>query len=62
LRDIEEVSYQTIPKPPRVIVLVKHETDFGRELVFSPLMPAIPFTKNKTVDDLIDRIAKSKGP
>jgi len=61
LRDIKNVSYQTMMNPPKVTLSLRHETDLGNELSFSPPMSFIPFKKNKDIEKLIDRIDQARG-
>ncbi|WP_299803220.1 hypothetical protein [uncultured Shewanella sp.] len=61
LRDIKNVSYQTMMNPPKVTLSLRHETDLGSELSFSPPMSFIPFKKNKDIEELIDRIDQARG-
>lgn len=61
LRDIKNVSYQTMMNPPKVTLSLRHETDLGNELSFSPPMSFIPFKKNRDIEELIDRIDQARG-
>ena len=61
LQDIKNVSYQTLMNPPKVTLSLRHETDLGNELSFSPPMSFIPFKKNKDIEELIDRIDQARG-
>lgn len=61
LRDIKNVSYQAMINPPKVTLSLRHETDLGNELSFSPPMSFIPFKKNKDIEELIDRIDQARG-
>jgi hypothetical protein len=47
--------------PPRVTISVRHKTEFGDELSFSPPGSLIPFKKNKEITELIDRIDRARG-
>lgn len=61
LRDIKNVNYQVMMNPARVTISVRHNTNFGSEISFSPKISIIPFKKNKDIEDLIDRIDKVRG-
>lgn len=61
LTDIKNVSYTTAVNPPRVTISLRHETELGKDLTFSPPASWIPFKKNKDIEDLIDRIDKARG-
>ena len=60
-REIKNVSYCPFMSPPRVIISVRHETEFGKELSFSPLSAMNFFRRNKEIEELIDRIDKLRG-
>jgi len=60
-RDIKNVSYCPFMGPPRVTISVRHETEFGRELSFSPLLAVNFFRRNKEIEELIDRIDRVRG-
>ncbi len=60
-RDIKNVSYCHLMNPPRVTISVRHETELGKELSFSPLLAMNPFRKNKDIEELIDRIDRVRG-
>ncbi len=61
LTEIKNVSYSTLVSPPRVTLSLRHKTEFGDELSFSPPMSFIPFKKNPEIVELIDRIDKARG-
>jgi hypothetical protein len=61
LTDIKNVSYSVMVNPPRVTISVRHKTEFGDELSFSPPGSLIPFKKNKEITELIDRIDRARG-
>lgn len=61
LRDIKNVSYQTMMNPPKVTLSLRHETDLGNELSFSPPMSFIPFKQSKDIEELINRIDQARG-
>ena len=61
LTDIKNVSYSVMVNPPRVTISVRHKTEFGDELSFSPPGSLIPFKKNKDITELIDRIDRARG-
>ncbi|MBU8902321.1 MAG: hypothetical protein KOO69_06250 [Victivallales bacterium] len=61
LNDIKNVSYTSMGNPPRVTISLREETILGKELTFSPPGSFTPFTKNKDIEDLIDRIDKAKN-
>ncbi len=60
LSDIKNVSYQTMLKPPKVTLSLRHETDLGTELSFSPPKNLRPFKKNQDIEELIDRIDQAR--
>ena len=61
LTAIKNVSYTVLINPPRVTLSLRHETQFGDELTFSPSGSFIPFKKNKEMLELIDRIDRARG-
>jgi len=61
LTDIKNVSYSVVINPPRVTISLRHKTEFGDELTFSPPSSLIPFKKNKDIVELIDRIDRARG-
>jgi len=61
LRDIKNVSYSLIINPYRVALSLRHQTEFGKELSFSPTSTWIPFKKNPDIEELIDRIDRARG-
>ncbi|PKN51002.1 MAG: hypothetical protein CVU43_24510 [Chloroflexi bacterium HGW-Chloroflexi-5] len=61
LADIKNISYSVMVNPPRVTISLRHKTEFGDELSFSPPASLIPFKKNKDISDLIDRIDQARG-
>ena len=61
LRDIKNVSYSLIINPYRVALSLRHQTEFGKELGFSPTSTWIPFKKNPDIEELIDRIDRARG-
>jgi hypothetical protein len=61
LADIKNVSYSVVINPPRVTISLRHKTEFGDELTFSPPSSLIPFKKNKDIVELIDRIDRARG-
>jgi len=61
LREIKNVSYQTMMNPPKVTVSLRRETGLGSELSFSPPMSFVPFKKNRDIEKLIDRIDQARG-
>lgn len=61
LADIKNVSYTVLINPPRVTLSLRHKTEFGDELTFSPPGSLIPFKKNKDILELIDRIDRARG-
>lgn len=61
LRDIMNVRYSTILSPPKVTMSLRHETELGRELSFSPPAKKIPLQKNRDIEELIDRIERARG-
>ena len=61
LTDIKNVSYSVMVNPPRVTISVRHKTEFGDELSFSPPGSLIPFKKNKEITELIDRSDRARG-
>ena len=60
LTDIKNVSYTVVINPPRVTISLRHKTEFGDELTFSPPSRLIPFQKNKDIVELIDRIDRAR--
>jgi hypothetical protein len=61
LKDIKNVSYTTIINPPRVTLSIRHTTELGDELTFSPPAGWIPFRKNRDIEALIDRVDRARG-
>ncbi|HOG89293.1 MAG TPA: hypothetical protein PLV50_02055 [Smithella sp.] len=61
LSDIKNVSYTVILNPPRVTISLRHKTELGDELSFSPPANLIPFKKNKEIVELIDRIDSARS-
>jgi hypothetical protein len=61
LTDIKNVSYSVMVNPPRVTISLRHKTEFGDELSFSPPASLIPFKKNSDITELIDRVDKARG-
>lgn len=61
LTDIKNVSYTVVINPPRVTLSLRHKTEFGNEITFSPSASLIPFRKNKDIVELIDRIDRARG-
>ncbi len=61
LTDIKNVSYTVLINPPRVTLSLRHKTEFGHEITFSPPASLIPFKKNKDIMELIDRIDRARG-
>lgn len=61
LTDIKNVSYTVVINPPRVTLSLRHKTEFGDEITFSPPASLIPFRKNKDIMGLIDRIDRARG-
>jgi hypothetical protein len=61
LTDIKNVSYSVMVNPPRVTISLRHKTEFGDELSFSPPASLIPFKKNPDIKELIDRIDRARG-
>lgn len=61
LTDIKNVSYSVMVNPPRVTISLRHKTEFGDELSFSPPAGLIPFKKNPDIKELIDRIDRARG-
>lgn len=61
LSDIKNVNYQLMMNPPKVTLSIRHDTELGDELSFSPPMSFIPFKKNKDIEELIDRIDRARS-
>lgn len=61
LTDIKNVSYTVVINPPRVTLSLRHKTELGDEITFSPPASLIPFRKNKDIMELIDRIDRARG-
>lgn len=61
LSDIKNVSYTVVINPPRVTLSLRHKTEFGDEITFSPPASFIPLRKNKDIVELIDRIDRARG-
>ena len=60
LKDIKNLNFQR-SRPPRVTLSIQYETEFGSELTFSPPRSKwMGLGKNEVVEDLIDRIDKTK--
>ena len=60
LSDIKNVSYTVVLNPPRVTISLRHKTEFGDEISFSPPASLIPFKKNQDIVELIDRIDSAR--
>jgi len=61
LKDIKNVSYQTMSNPQRVTLNLRKKTDFGQEISFTPVTSLWAFKKNKDILVLIDRIDELRG-
>jgi len=61
LTEIKNVSYSTMVSPPRVTLSLRHITEFGDELSFSPPASIIPFKRNADIVELIDRIDRARS-
>jgi hypothetical protein len=61
LIDIKNVSYTTLINPPRVTMSIRHQTEFGDKLSFSPPASLVPFKQNPDIAELIDRIDRARG-
>lgn len=61
LRDIKNVNYQVMMNPPKVTLMLRHKTEFGDEISFSPPSRIMPFSKNKDIEKLIDRIDQARS-
>lgn len=60
LTDIRNISYAKMMNPPRVTVSLRVDTEFGRDLTFTPPRNFLAFGKNTDIEDLIDRIDQAK--
>jgi hypothetical protein len=47
--------------PPRITLSIRYMTELGDELTFSPPASFIPLRKNRDIEELIDRIDKTRG-
>lgn len=61
LTDIKNVSYTVLLNPPRVTISLRHKTELGDELSFSPPASLLPFKKNREIEELIDRIDSARS-
>ncbi len=61
LKDIKNVNYVAIGSPRRITMIVRHETELGKELSFAAPASANPFKKSKDVAELIDRIDQARS-
>lgn len=61
LTDIKDVSYTILLNPPRVTISLRHKTELGDELSFSPPASLLPFKKNKEIIGLSDRIDSARS-
>lgn len=60
LSDIKNVSYTTRTNPHRVTLSIRHTTELGDELSFSPPISWLPFKKNEDIEVFIERIDKAR--
>jgi len=62
LSNIMNVSESYFTKPPRVTLRLREPGVFGREIAFTPTHKAVfnPFARNTVVDDLIERIDRTR--
>lgn len=62
LADIINVDSTPFINPPRIVLTLRNETQFGRKIAFSPKRPFTfnPFATNPVADDLIDRVDKAR--
>lgn len=61
LADIKNVSYSWRMNPPRITLSIRYMTELGDQLTFSPPASFIPLRKNRDIEELIDRIDKTRG-
>jgi hypothetical protein len=56
LSEIMNVSYTVLVNPPRVTLMLRRESRFGREVTFLPPQRFSRFTPNPLITELIERI------
>lgn len=56
LWEISNVSYSIFVNPPRVTILLRRPSIFGKEISFSPPATFWPFSRSPIVVELIERI------
>lgn len=63
LSNIKNVSYSVMVNPPRVTLSLREPCSLGHEVVFSPPVKFtfVPFARSQLMDELIDRIDKSRA-
>ena len=61
LHDIINISFENILFLQRITVHVRFEGAIGRELVFKPPIFLIPFKQNPLIQELIDRVDRTRN-
>lgn len=60
IKSIENISVQMFTNPERATIHTNINTPLGKKIVFMPLTSLIPFKKNKTLQNLIERVNEKK--
>jgi len=62
LGNIRDIRYSPLSRPSRVTLSLREKCEFGYEVTFMPREIFLPnFRKNKEIEDLIDRVGKSRN-
>lgn len=56
LSEVMNISYSYVVNPPRVTLMLRHPSPFGREVTFMPPTSLMPFKKSPIVAELIERV------
>jgi hypothetical protein len=62
LCNIRNIKHATMSSPSRVTLSLREKCEFGYEVTFMPREVFFPnFRKNQEIEDLIDRVNKSRN-
>ena len=56
LSEVMNISYSYVTVPPRVTLMLRHQSRLGTEVTFMPPASLIPFKKSQIVTELIERV------